>query len=323
MAQYLTSNSLIASVKRRAMIPNNQSTFTNADFLALANDEMQIGLVPKIISIHEEYFVWLTTVPLVPNTSRYPIPERAIGGKLRDLFYKDLGGTLHEMTRVSPNDKAYYQTSHLQNRYIAYYIEGNEIVITPAVGANPTGSLLFTYFLRPNELVEESNVAIITAMTANLDGTTTFTVNKVPTGMSTSTLVDLVQTKPGHRMLKFDITPASIVGTTSINLTTSDLVNPSSEPLNISIGDQIAFAGQCIVPMIPTDLHSILAQRVAARCVEALGDQQGLAAANNKLGEMEEKAEKLINNRVDGSPLKVTNFGGLLRTSRIRRRGWI
>jgi hypothetical protein len=325
---YMTSTTLIDAIKRKALLPNNQSTFTNADFLAFANEELQIGVVPSLMILHEEYFVYKDVVTMMPNQVRYTIPYRAIGGKLRDLFYQDLGGTLHEMTRVSPNDKAYYQTSHLQNRYIAYYIEGNDIVILPTVSPQVTGTLIFTYFLRPNELVEQDRVAIVQSISVGAT-TTTYTVDAVPTGMTSTTLVDLLQTKPGHKTRKFDISPSQIIGSTQIVFNNSDLlIDPIVNqtlgiPVAMEAGDQICFAGECFVPQIPTDLHSVLAQRVAARCLEALGDQQGLQAANVKLEEMEQKTGTIADNRVGGSIIKVTNFGGLLRTSRVRRRGWI
>ena len=80
--------------------------------------------------------------------------------------------------------------------------------------------------------------------------------------------------------------------------------------------DLVTLAGETIIPQIPDELHSMLAQRVACRCLEALGDQQGLQAANLKLAEMEAKSATLINDRIESSPQKIVN-----RNSPLMRKG--
>jgi hypothetical protein len=315
---YYTSNSLISAVKRKAMLPTNQSTFTNADFLAFANEELKMGICPTVLSLHEEFYVYPETIPLEANKSSYGIPYRAIGGKLRDVFFQDEQGNLFEMARISPDDKAMYQKSAVSTNYVFYYLEGNNIVITPNVGESATGNLLVTYYIRPSDLVTEDRVGIITDITTDtVDGTTTYTLDAVPTGMSTLTKLDLLQAKPGHKIREIDLLPSSINTTNkTITFETSE-VDDETEA-----GDMISFAGECIIPQCPTDLHSVLAQRVAARCLEALGDTQGLTNANTKLQELEIKSMGMIDNRVDGSPQKVVNNRGLLRSSKIRRNRW-
>jgi len=322
MASYFTSSTLISDIKRRGMLPANQKTFQDSDFLALANEELLIGIIPTVLTLKEEYYVYSEEVSLVASQSAYQIPYRAMGGKLRDVLYKDSSGNLNEMTRVSPDDKVYYQSSYIANRYIAYYIQGDEIVIVPDVGTSVTGTLVFTYFLRPNELVDEDRISTITAISVGAT-TTTYTCT-VPSSIvsafaADSTLkFDILQTKAGHRIRKFDIVP-TVVASTGFTFTSTDLPSGANA---VVVGDYIAYAGECMIPQIPDELHSVLSQRVAARCVEAMGDQAGLQAANQKLAEMESKTSILVDNRVDGSPEKVTNFGSLLRHSKISRRGW-
>lgn len=314
---YFTTNSLIADIKRRAMIPTSQNTITTTDFLSFINTELKIGIVPSVLNVHEEFYVYPEVVALVANKSSYSIPYRALGGKLRDLFYKDTNGNLIEMARISPDDKAAFQMTNLGTNYTYYYLEGNSVILVPAVTAEVSGSLVFTFYIRPNELVEESRIAVITDSSVDTGaGTTTFTVASVPTGMTVSTDLDLLQVKPGHKIYTYDVNP-TIVNTTNktITFTTSEI---SSE---IEIGDHIAFSGECMIPQCPTDLQSVLSQRVAARCLEALGDTQGLTNANTKLQEMEVKSVALIDQRVSGSPKKVVNRRGLL-TSSIMRRRW-
>lgn len=310
---YFTTDTLIEDIKRRAMIPTSQNTFKTVDFLSLINTELKIGIVPSVLSVHEEYYVYPKEVALETNKSSYSIPYRAIGGKLRDLFFKDTNGNLYEMARISPDDKSMYQMNNSNVLYKFYYLEGNNVVLTPNVTTQPNGSLVFTFFMRPSDLVEETRVATISSISTDTDaGTTTYNVDAIPAGMTVLTRLDLLQTKPGHKILKWDILSSAINSTNkTITFLTTDIDSETE------VGDMIAFAGECIIPQCPTDLQSVLSQRVAARCLEALGDTQGLTNANTKLQEMEIKTVALIDNRVDGSPQKIVNRRGLLgRTSR-------
>lgn len=170
---YLTSSTLIATIIREAMIPNTQSTFQESDFLAMANQEMRLGLVPSIMQHHQEYYVRDSApVVLVANQDAYAIPYRAIGSKFREVFYQDTDGNLRSMTRISPDDRPYYQQTNFQNRFIYFYLQGNEVVLMPQVGSNPVGALIFSFWMRPNELVDESRVATILSETivTNLSG---------------------------------------------------------------------------------------------------------------------------------------------------------
>lgn len=311
---YYTTNSLIASIKRRAMLPSNQKTFQTDDFLAFINEELMIGIIPSLMSVHEEYFVTDEDVLLVPNKSSYNIPKRAIGSKLRDIFYKDTSGNLYDMTRIQPEDVAIFQGDNTGYNYRTFLIKGNDVVLVPSVGPSPVGYLNFQYFLRPNKLVEESRISVIQSITENIDDTTTYVVNTVPTGMTTATKLDILQTEGGHKTRKIDITPISVTGV-SITFDNSEL------PSGIEVGDHIAFAGECIIPQIPDELHPFLAQRVAAKCLEAMGDGNGLAAANTKLSEMEIKSSVLVDSRVDGAPQKISNYNSILRKNRIRHYG--
>jgi hypothetical protein len=79
-------------------------------------------------------------------------------------------------------------------------------------------------------------------------------------------------------------------------------------------------AQECFIPQIPQELHSMLAQRVSCRCLEALGDMQKLQMANAKLQEMEKRTDNLIDNRAESSPQKVVNSKGPLSRTITGRR---
>lgn len=304
MANFFTSDTLIADVQRRAMIPNTQQTFQEADFLAFANEELLIGCVPHVLSFHQEYFVHTQFVPLVANTSRYPIPTRAIGTKLRDVSYMDVSGNIFEMSRIKIEDIPSYQNNVIQNSFTLFYMEGNDLMLIPVVGANPVGTLRFSYYIRPNEMVPTNQVGIVNGIASgalvNNYPTTVVTLSNIPSTFNLTEPLDIVQTQNPFQTIGINITPLAM------NTITNTLTFYSYQiSLQLMVGDHIALAEQTIVPQIPADIHSMLSQRVAARCLEALGDTQGLQNANLKLTEMENKTGTILEDRVEGQPLKV------------------
>jgi hypothetical protein len=294
------------------MIPTAQETFRDADFLAFANEEVNLGLLPSIMRLHEDYLLYTEEMPLVANTSRYEISHRAIGNKFRELSYKDSNGNIFEMTRINIEDLPDYNGSAISNRYYAYYIENNEIVLVPGVSSSVSGSLMLSYYLRPNELVTDNSAGKITAINTT---TGEITVDAVPSAFSISLTFDLIKSKSPFRTVALELS------VTSINPVTKVIAfDPADLPSNLQVDDYVCIAEQTIIPQIPAELHVVLAHRVASRCMEALGDAQGLQIANQKLAEFELNTTTIIDNRAEGSPRKVVARHSHLRQGMFRRR---
>ena len=131
-------------------------------------------------------------------------------------------------------------------------------------------------------------------------------------------MVDILQAEGGHSTLNFDVLlQADAISASSLTFKETDI------PYDFVVGDYICSQYQCIIPQVPTDLHNLLAERTCARILESLGDKEGLQAANLKINELEQRQSTILDSRVEGSPLKILNRTGLLRSSRIRfgRRG--
>lgn len=163
---YFTSHDLIESIKRRSSVPIDQIVYKDEDLLAFVNEEMFISQVPSILQYHEEYFVEGTLIELEPNKNEYDIPTRAIGMRLRDIYYSDGNitpenpyGSLRELTRIGIEDISFYNTT--TNQINNFYLKGNKICLIPPVGPNPTGFLYILYFMRPNQLVLNERAGFI------------------------------------------------------------------------------------------------------------------------------------------------------------------
>jgi len=90
-----------------------------------------------------------------------------------------------------------------------------------------------------------------------------------------SALVDILQTNPGHRTYTYDVTLVTASGTqgtfakTSLQHYSSTGTGQVLVYMPIVVGDYIALANECIIPQIPPDLHTGLAERTAARILAA------------------------------------------------------
>lgn len=420
---WMTSQSLIEAVQRKISFPLSQNTFSSDDILAFANEEMMISLVGQILSYHEEYFVFLEIQPLNPNQLAYPVPTRAIGMRLRSVFYVDLNGNRFEMVRVSPDDKSFFQYTNGNNESaFRYYLQGNNIILTPNSLPSPVGYIEFGYYMRPNQLVDNSNAGIITNFSTTIDITnnaalvvgdtitvinninsiatiftattgsplagqfliggtaaqtainlkaaldasgmflntnipgltpTTITINyaniqfvyttsniiaftispnlgvvlqSLPTSITPTTLIDFLQTKPGHRTYAISVPILGISNNTvfvNANIFPNPLIgisgnlnnefNPTLVSNNIVPGDYICAENTCIIPQVPPDLHTGLAERTCARILAAIGDQVGLQASQSKIQEIQQAQNPLLGARIDGAGKKVFPRKTLLR----------
>lgn len=165
---WLTSDDLVQSVKLNIMFPISQSTFTADDIISFANKEMATSQVPSILQFHEEFFVAVEEVVLQSNQSVYPIPYRAVGLKLRDLMYRDSSNNLTEMTRITGDEDIFTYGSGSGTPPYKYKLQGNDVILVPLIGTQPTGSLIFVYYLRPNQLVSNNRAAIISSFTESV-----------------------------------------------------------------------------------------------------------------------------------------------------------
>ena len=390
MSSILNTSRLIASIKRRAFIPRSQETFTDADFLEMATEEVNLGLMPFIMKAHEEYLVYYIDVPIEIGLRKYAIPSRAQGNKLRDIFLLDGNNKLYEMFRYNLDEQSDFDSWVHTNDSRGFYLMNNEVVLT----GDPTHvsqSLRMFFYLRPNSLVlpERSGTitqiasltqvdnnsplslsisaistsGIVTAIshglsnsekiilsgsnsTPNADGTytvsiidsDTFSINATFTSPSTSgsavkaldcyvlTLsqipkhfnqnlhYDIVQDISPNKITNFDL-DANIV---DYNLKQVSIPVSNFRELPV-VGQYLTTAEETIVPNIPTELHPILAQRVAIACLEAMGDEQNKQSAERKLQQMETNGMTLIDNRTEGSQQKIKNRHSSLKQSSMYR----
>jgi hypothetical protein len=145
-------------------------------------------------------------------------------------------------------------------------------------------------------------------------------LNSLPDSFLGSTLFDFVQNISPNKILNYD----SRVN--SINQLTKEITFPIESASEVVVGSYINLAEETFVPNIPTELHPILAQRVAVTCLEAMGDEQNKQSAERKLAKMEQDAGTFLDNRVEGAAQKIKSrhspLVNTLNTLGRRNRRW-
>ena len=215
---WMTSQKLIDTVKRRIMFPVSEVTFSDDDILNFANEELMGSQVASVLQYHQEYFIQRVNVPLKQNQIRYPIPNRALGMKLRWIFYQDTNGQIYDMTRINPNDQSYFQdNTELTSNPYKYFVENNDIVLTLANLNSPVGNLVMGFYIRPNQLVTNDQAATIqnfqidiTINNAGLNPGDSISLNNNINNTSVSFVA--VSSSPGINEFLIDITS---IGTTT------------------------------------------------------------------------------------------------------------
>ena len=296
MSRILTTSKLIESVRRRAMIPDDTAAFTDADIIDIMNEELDEQVISEVLVTNEEHLVRRDEISVEGDETKYTIPYRAIGNKLRDVAYLDSTGSHYELSRVSLEELSDYRRTYTSYNRDVFYVMGDAINLldTRVIDYD---KLVFYYYMRPSVLVEEKEVGKIT----NIDRVNgTITLQSFPSKFSNIPDMDFVKAKTPNTIISFDVTPTAVNNSTRVVS-----FNISDIPEELQVGDYLCQAEQTPVPNIPTEFHPILAQATAVHILEAMGDTEGLANASRKLEKMKEAIIQITNDRVEGAPQKI------------------
>lgn len=307
MAQVVES--LLDSAKRRSFAPVSQKTFEDADLISMANEELRLSLVSSLVKVREDFFLTTETVSIKAGVANYAIPSRAIGNSLKSLFYvADSTTRPVELSLVDSSDQGSYDATAAAPS--AFYIEGDEIVLLPKP-LMTQGSIVFSFAANPNELISTSSCAKISASTTNTT-TVTFTVDTdLTASFGVGTLVDVLCATSPFKLWSYRVPVVSVTATT-IELNLTD-VQDAAGTLLPEVGDYICPTGYANIPQIPVAYHVVLAQMVAIRMLEGIGDLNKQKKAEETLGRLMSEALELVLNRVQTSPKKISKRGRLMR----------
>ncbi len=306
--QYNTEE-LIKTIKRACSVPTSQLTYTDEDFSRIANDCLQTEVVPLIMSAREEYFVEYLDVQS-PADGVIPFPENAVGAKLRSVCYIQQTSPLviNNLPRIDLDVVAgvgFYNYSTLAG----FYIQGNDICLYPNTSV-PTNTNIRLYFYRRTlNIADPASYGRVLSIDT---GTNTVVLDFVPYAWVVDTVINSVSSIPNFKTTSAAAT-ITAVSSPSIVLDSVD---------GISVGDYLSDEGYSAIPQVPIEAHNYLAQLTAIKCIEGLGDREGMKAAAEVAGALQKNLLIMISQRVDGSVKKIMQpDGGLRLWSGIGRRG--
>jgi hypothetical protein len=304
-------NQLIESVKSRIPISNTESSGTDDDTIRRhLNEAMSEIILPFLLRVKEEYLVKTVPIPIVSSQSRYPIPTRAIGNKLRDLMFRDNSTNPNRIALARINREKLSELDGLatQSNASCFYMEGDHFVLVPTINATPSGTLEVSFFFRPGELVTSDYYRVITGVNL-LAGT--ITVATTPTDWDTTLMYDIHGPNSGAEVKKWDLVASNVSG--NIFTFTSSL-NKSEYQDAVALGDYLVLANTSALPSIPNELQPVLIQAAVCKIAEARGDEMW-QLHNQRLKDMMDGQLFLIDDRVEGKNQKVCG-GALLRAGR-------
>lgn len=298
MVTYTTEN-FVTAVKRVGHIPVGNSTFTNADILAIGDTELRTRVAPKIASCRENYWLSSSAQDVDSDNNNYQIPSKALGSSIVDVMVRS-GSNLIHLSRIEVSDR--YSEQYSVRPAYCYWIEDSTIHLSPN---NISGEVVIYYYRVPSQLTAVENCAQITAITGS-----TVTVSAVPSTFSTLPEMDIVSQQPGFNVLKKDSEPASIV---------SSDIEFDELPDTVAVGDYVCLSGQSCVVQCPLEWIECLVQATAVKIYEIQGYEKKHAGALKTLEQMEAMAMSLVSPRTIESSKIISGGGSLLCPQTI---GW-
>jgi hypothetical protein len=296
VTQRFLASTLIASLKRRGLIPTSDEAFGDTDFYALIDEETRTYILPFLRRTREDFLLARADSTLQSGFGRYLLPARCAAESLKHVAQ---GPAFTPLRRLSSED------AHRGGG--GYFVEDDSVVLVDT----PTESgeaLRFVYFYRPNLVVAEAACGRVTAFDATSNEVT---VNAAPGTFTADEAYDFVKGTPGFR--------CHAINQAATDVTANVLTFDENLPIGLAVGDYVCLAGETPIPQIPAELHPLLAQRVTYVLSNALGPTKSRAALE-QLAQMESALTALFHVR-DDSPRYVVNFNSP-GWARIRSRGW-
>ena len=273
----------LEQVARRSFMPSGQSTFTDAEMLSIASEELSTKIYPRLLQANEEYFVSYKDVTISSGVSSYNIPESAYNNTLREVQIIS-GGVVYDIAREDLT-KTNRNSSLSAGMPYFFYMKDNSVVLFP--NPNTTATLRMWFIYTPSDLVEATDTAVISSIDTN---TNTVTLSSIPASWVTADRFDLITQKNGHSMLAIDSTSTLVSG---LDIAFSSL------PSGLVVGDYVSRTGQTSVIQLPKAMIPVLAQYTAAAVLEYAG-QSGFKEAKMKADEMLNEVLTTVTPRVKG-----------------------
>lgn len=285
-----TTANLLASVNLRAFAPVDATTFSNADILSLADEEISTLLVPHLMSMREEYFVTYKDIPIISGTTAYDIPIRAIGLGVRSVALLTSSGSIRPLPLINITEIG----SNIQTGVQGFYLMGNSIILYPTPN-NSTDTIRVHYQRAPSKLIEASAAFLISGISAPLTQVTS--AANAPTAFLSGLYYDVIRQDGGQETIQQDFL-ANSVSTNTIAFTLGAVTSATR------VGDYVALANQSPLIQFPAEYRGVLAQAVTCRILQSMR-LPGTNEEVDRLKQMLDGVKLLVGGRSIGQRKKI------------------
>lgn len=303
----------LASVKRRAYVPENGAELSDAEILSIGDEAFVETIAPAYSRVREGFLQQDASYPC--NTDRYTAPPRSLGGGVLSVRFVDPSGIMFPIAHIDDSQRQWSaQLTAPMSPATVWRWEGEQVVLQPAPPSGQQGTIVMTYVAAPSSLTNDSTNYLLVG---GVDYTTrTITVASNPVLFSVLQ-VDVVAQDGSHNWRQFGSTVTAVHTTFPYTLTLDVL--PATA--GVKAGDIVALAGYTIWPQCPDSLHPIFALETARRYLDAIVDPRAEALAA-EFAEKFPKALSLIAPRAGDQPKRAINRRSALRTLRSRGYWW-
>lgn len=289
-----TSDDLIRSVRVRGMFPDaSKGSYSAANILMIASEELRMKLVPMIMTVREKYYETYVDYDMTVGQSLYDIPARASGG-IASLVQFVLN---QYVVPLQPMDPVNQVTTNTGTAPQGFWFENDKIVIYPTPNVSQ-GVIRIRYYQRPSLLIQTNEAAQVQSVD---QVSKSITVRAVPQTWASGIEMDFISGKNPYTPYGLDCTIDSLSTPSLSDDTTIAFVDAlpldDDGALAVKVGDWICPSDYTPIPEVMAEFFPILAQMTACKLMEATKDLDGLATAKASLNEMMQAAVKMITPR--------------------------
>lgn len=283
----MNTTELIESVKDRAAMPTSQNLFTPERIVRMLNDEMETAILPMMLRIQEDFYLTYEDFPSSQDVIQ--IPHDAIGQKVRSVGLYANGKLAQPLPRLEEINQA--------AQWVAGFILENYSIKLIGV-SNSNAVIRVHYYRMPSKLTIESSVSKITQIDLLLNQVS---LQAVPIPFVVGAFLDSSSTRNPHNLKAKEIEILAITG---------NIIDVPNSSL-LEVGDTLALSGYSFFPNAPTEIHKLLAQRVAVKALESQGKTTEMAGAMSIYKQMENDILYILTPRSDGTAKKLIPQRGI------------
>lgn len=295
MALY-DSAELLTTIKLRGMVPVNAGSWSDAELLRAASEEVDTWHLPLLVDARGEYLVKEQVIACVVDQAAYLVNYRAAA--VRSVLLRKSDGTEQPIDEVSASKQSrLFFDRTLKGVPQFYAFREGYIDLYPKPDAT-TYSLVVKWHISPNRivLVTDCRQILSKAVDTPTAGKTRLTLaSAVPTALAgaSGTLYDFVGVRKPFPIKGWDVASQSTVTdgvSTTVDFTTADLPSDLTVAAGVN-GDWLCATQKSPHPNVPHELHSAIALRAGAAAIAA----RDPAVQATLLREAKMKEQELLN----------------------------